>query len=137
MVIRLAHVCIESTDLKASETFYGCLGARRQFEFRNLQDELIGMYLYFGEDSFIEIVKIRTPKPEGTIVHFALEVDDVGALRDTLISRGIAVSEKQLGVDHTWMVTSHDPDGVLVEFHQYTSQSLQKTGGMCRIDYTP
>lgn len=138
MLIRLAHVCIESTDLAASEAFYILLGARRQFEFRNLQDELIGMYLYFGEDSFIEIVKIRDPKPEGTIVHFALEVEDVDEISATLRAQGISVSEKELGVDHTWMVTCHDPDGVFIEFHQYTDESLQKNpGGMCRIDYTP
>lgn len=138
MVVRLAHVCIESTDLEASEAFYALLGARRQFEFRNFQDELIGMYLYFGEDTFIEIVKIKEPKPEeGTIVHFALEVEDVDAASRALVIGGVAVTDRKLGVDHTWMVTCHDPDGVFIELHQYTEQSLQKTGGMCRIDYTP
>ena len=113
MVTRLAHVCIESTDLVASEAFYALLGARRQFEFRNFQDELIGMYCCFGEDTFIEIVKIREPRPEGgTIVHFALEVEDVAAISRILVAGGVIVSERELGVDHTWMVTCHDPDGV-------------------------
>jgi catechol 2,3-dioxygenase-like lactoylglutathione lyase family enzyme len=138
MLIRLAHVCIESADLEASETFYALLGARRQFEFRNFQDELIGMYLYFGEDSFIEIVKIAKPRSEpGTIVHFALQVEDVDAVSLTLAEAGVAVSHKELGVDHTWMVTCSDPNGVFVEFHQYTENSLQQKGGMCRIDYSP
>jgi catechol 2,3-dioxygenase-like lactoylglutathione lyase family enzyme len=138
MVIRLAHVCIESADLPASEAFYALLGARRQFEFRNFQDELIGMYLYFGEDSFIEIVKISESRPAGgAIVHFALEVEDVDATSRTLVAGGVKVSDSELGVDHTWMVTCHDPDGVFIELHQYTERSLQKTGGMCRIDYTP
>jgi catechol 2,3-dioxygenase-like lactoylglutathione lyase family enzyme len=136
MLIRLAHVCIESTDLEASEAFYTLLGARRQFEFRNFQDELIGMYLYFGEDSFIEIVKTSKPAPEkGAIVHFALEVEDVDEVRQALVAASIVVSDKALGVDHTWMVTCRDPDGVFIEFHQYTQNSLQHTGGMCRIDY--
>ena len=138
MVIRLAHVCIESADLLASEAFYALLGARRQFEFRNFQDELIGMYLYFGEDSFIEIVKISESRPAvGAIVHFALEVENVDATSRTLVAGGVKVSDRELGVDHTWMVTCHDPNGVFIELHQYTERSLQKTGGMCRIDYTP
>ena len=64
-VVRLAHVCIESVDLEASEAFYALLGARRQFEIRNVQDELIGMYLCFGESTFIEIVKINELKRDG------------------------------------------------------------------------
>jgi catechol 2,3-dioxygenase-like lactoylglutathione lyase family enzyme len=137
-VVRLAHVCIESVDLDASEAFYALLGARRQFEFRNLQDELIGMYLYFGESTFIEIVKISEPKQgEGAIVHFALEVEDVSLAAGALAAGGVEVSDSVLGVDHTWMVTCHDPNGIFVELHQYTERSLQKTGGMCRIDYTP
>ena len=138
MVIRLAHVCIETADLVATERFYELLGAKRQFEFRNFQDELIGMYLSFTEDTFIEVVKIASAKPAGgALVHFALEVEDVDVLVAKLTSAGVAMSEKELGVDHTWMATCHDPNGIFIELHQYTEKSLQKTGGMCRIDYTP
>ncbi len=137
MVIRLAHVCIETTDLAATERFYQLLGATRQFEFRNFQDELIGMYLYFGEDTFIEIVLIGSTKPEGgALVHFALEVEDIDSLVETLTDAGVTMSKKELGVDHTWMATCHDPNGIFIELHQYTQHSLQKKGGMCRIDYT-
>lgn len=137
-VVRLAHVCIESVDLEASEAFYALLGARRQFEFRNVQDELVGMYLCFGESTFIEIVKINELKRDGgAIVHFALEVEDVSVAAGILAAGGVEVSDSALGVDHTWMVTCHDPSGIFIELHQYTRRSLQKTGGMCRIDYTP
>ena len=40
MIVRLAHVCIHSNDLAATESFYGYLGIDRKFEFRNLQHEL-------------------------------------------------------------------------------------------------
>ena len=64
-VVRLAHMCIESVDLEASEAFYALLGARRQFEFCNMQDELVGMYLSFGKSRFIEIVKLAELKRNG------------------------------------------------------------------------
>ncbi len=64
-VVRLAQMCIESVDLEASDAFYASLGARRQFEFCNMQDELIGMYLSFGESRFIEIVKLTELKRDG------------------------------------------------------------------------
>jgi glyoxylase I family protein len=137
MVVRLAHVCIESNDLEATEAFYGYLGIGRKFEFRNKQNELIGMYLDFGNDTYMEIIKVRAPRPEGTVRHFAIEVEDVQAVRQTLIANGVEVTEKELGADHTWMVTCHDPNGIFIELQEYTENSLQKNGGVCEIDYRP
>ena len=65
MIVRLAHVCIESNDLAATESFYSHLGIDRKFEFRNLQNELIGMYLEFGNDTYFEIIKVKEPRKEG------------------------------------------------------------------------
>jgi catechol 2,3-dioxygenase-like lactoylglutathione lyase family enzyme len=137
MLVKLAHVCVETTDLAATEAFYNVLGAERRFEFRNLQGMLIGMYMYFAGDTFIELVLVKTPRVEGAINHFALQVRDVDATRQTLVDAGIAVTKKELGVDRTWMVTCRDPNGVYIEFHQYTDDSLQFRGGVCEIDYTP
>lgn len=136
-LVRLAHVCIETTDLGASETFYQQLGARRRFEFRNRQDLLIGMYMYFGEDSYIELVLVAEPRPEGAVNHFALQVTDIDTAYGTLAAAGIEVTPKELGVDHTWMVTCRDPNGIFIELHQYTDDSLQRRGGTCCIDYRP
>lgn len=137
MVVRLAHVCIESDDLPATEAFYGYLGIKRTFEFRNLEDELIGMYMAFGNDTYIEIVKVAERKEQGIISHFAIEVEDVEAVRNTLVGKGVDVTEKRLGGDNTWMVTCHDPNGIFLEFHEYTVESMQKIGGTCVIDYKP
>jgi len=137
MVVRLAHVCIESDDLPATEAFYGYLGIKRTFEFRNLEDELIGMYMAFGNDTYFEIVKVAERKKQGIISHFAIEVEDVEAVRNTLVDKGVEVTEKRLGGDNTWMVTCHDPNGIFLEFHEYTAQSMQKIGGTCVIDYKP
>jgi catechol 2,3-dioxygenase-like lactoylglutathione lyase family enzyme len=137
MLVRLAHVCIETRDLEASETFYAALGAQRSFEFRNLQEQLIGMYMSFGGDSYIELVLISGDKPEGSIAHFALEVDDIDQAHNTLTQQGIAVTDKELGGDNTWMLTCRDPNGIYIELHQYTATSMQHHGGSCYIDYTP
>lgn len=136
-LVRLAHVCIETVDLAASETFYRHLGARRRFEFRNPEGLLIGMYMHFGQDSYIELVLVATPRPEGAVNHFALQVEDIDAAYGTLHEAGIEVTRKELGVDHTWMITCRDPNGIFIELHQYTDQSLQRRGGACCIDYTP
>ena len=77
MVVRLAHVCFESDDLDATEAFYKTLGIRKRFEFRNLQDELVGYYLAFGNQTYIEVIKTGEPAKPGLIRHFAIEVDSV------------------------------------------------------------
>lgn len=136
-MIKLAHVCIESADLDATERFYECLGLRRQFEFRNLEGLLIGFYLRFDDQTFIEVVRVCGVRPEGVVRHFAIESDDVAALREKLLAAGYEASEKRLGADHTWMVTTRDPNGVFIELHEYDRRSMQRHGGVCVIDYQP
>jgi len=136
-VTRLAHVCIESADLNATERFYGRLGMSRQFDFQNLQGEAIGYYLRFDDESFIEVVRVAEVKPEGRVMHFAIETSDIDGLRDRLLTGGYAASEKTLGADQTWVVTCRDPSGILIELQQYGEHSMQFRGGTCLIDYTP
>jgi len=137
MIVRLAHVCIETKDLDATESFYSALGARRQFEFRNKQGVLVGMYLYFGERSFIEVIKVSKVREEGAVRHFALEVDDVDTVYEVLREQGVEVSPAKLESDHTLMVTCCDPNGIFIELQQYTANSMQKVGGVCEVDYQP
>jgi catechol 2,3-dioxygenase-like lactoylglutathione lyase family enzyme len=134
---RLAHVCIESADLEATERFYACLGLTRRFEFRNPRGLLIGYYLQFDNRTFLEVIRVEAVRTEGAVRHFAIEADDVGALRERLLAAGYAASDKRLGEDHTWMVTARDPNGVFIELHEYDARSMQLHGGVCVIDYEP
>lgn len=137
MIVRLAHVCIETTDIEATENFYAALGATRQFEFRNKLGALVGMYLYFGESSYIEVIRVSDVRIEGAVRHFALEVEDVNVVYQTLIDLGVEATPANLESDHTLMVTCHDPNGIFIELQQYTAKSMQKVGGVCEVDYEP
>ena len=137
MQTRLAHVCIETPDLEATEAFYAVLGLRRQFEFRNLQGELVGFYLAFGNETFIEVIKKASPEPAGVIRHFAIEVDDIDGVLERARSHGIDMSEKVFEKDHNWMITCTDPNGIFIELQQYTDRSMQRVGGVCTVDYNP
>jgi catechol 2,3-dioxygenase-like lactoylglutathione lyase family enzyme len=136
-MIQLAHACIESTDLDATERFYACLGLKRQFEFRNPAGTLIGYYLKFDNETFLEVVRVREIKPGGGMRHFAIESDDIETIAAHLTAAGYCPTAKRLGEDNTWMVTCRDPDGQFIELHQYDAQSMQREGGVCLIDYTP
>jgi len=137
MRTKLAHVCIESNDLQATEAFYRVLGLERRFEFRNLQGELVGFYLAFSDQTFIEVIRTNKPGPEGIIRHFAIEVDDIDEVYSRLKKHDITVTEKERAKDHLWMITCHDPNGIFIELQQYTAQSMQLVGGVCEVDYQP
>lgn len=136
-MIKLAHVCIETSDLAATERFYACLGLGKQFEFRNRENMLVGFYLKFDNLTFLEVILVRQIRKEGTIRHFAMECENVDEARNALLAAGYEASEKHLGEDNTYMVTCKDPNGVFIELHQYDRKSMQLIGGTCIVDYTP
>ena len=137
MNIGLAHVCIESRDLEATEQFYRVLGLIRQFDFQNKQGELVGYYLAFPNETFIEVIKNNNAGGDGIIKHFAMEVDDVDAAHGKLRDAGYEVTDKKLAGDNNWMITCHDPNGIFIELQQYTGNSMQRVGGVCEVDYQP
>jgi glyoxylase I family protein len=134
MIKQLAHVCIYSTDLDATTRFY-CEGLEleRGFEFvRN--GDLFGYYINLGENTFIEVFK-GEPGTEGNIKHIAIEVDDMDQIITRLREYGYEVGDKSLEADHSWQAWTTDPNGVKIEFHEYTDDSLQLTGGTCLVDW--
>ena len=134
MIKHLAHVCIHSTDLNETARFYfEGLGLERGFEFSK-DNALFGYYINLGENTFIEVFK-GEPGVEGNIRHLAIEVDDMDETILRLRKHGYEVGDKTLGADHSWQAWTADPDGVKIEFHEYTQDSLQLTGGTCLVDW--
>ena len=132
MIKQLAHICIHSNDLAKTEKFY-CegLGLEKGFEFIK-EEECIGFYLKFGNQTFIEVFK-GDPPEVGNINHFALETEQMDQLIENLNSLGYKATDKILGEDHSWQSWTTDPNGVRIEFHQYTEKSLQIKGGICSL----
>lgn len=134
MIRQLAHVCIHSADLDRTEDFYcRILGCSLRFEFFR-KEERIGFYIQLGQQTFLEFFKGEAG-PAGNIRHLALEVEDMDALILRLHEEGVKVGEKKKGADHSWQVWIKDPDGVDIEFHQYTPESLQLRGGICEVNW--
>ncbi len=136
-MIKLAHVCIETADLEATEAFYRCLGLKRQFDFRNRQEQLVGYYLKFDDETFLEVIAVQRVRVEGAVRHFAIQADDVEAVRRALVAAGVDCSEAYEADDHNRMFTCRDPNGVFIEVQQYGTSSLQRHGGTCPVDYVP
>jgi len=75
------------------------------------------------------------PGSEGNIKHVAIEVSDLDALIAQIRAAGAEVDDKKLGADHSWQAWATDPNGVRIEFHEYTEQSNQLVGGKCVVSW--
>jgi len=137
MIKSLAHVCLLSKDLQKTLDFYtGILGLRKKFDFER-QGGLFGFYLEVCPGQFIEVFQTTEDRSEvkGGITHLCLEVEDIEHVRSALLAAGVVVTEKKLGADHSWQAWCKDPDGIDLEFHEYTPQSTQRTGKTCIVDW--
>lgn len=135
MVKDIAHICIGARDLDATDRFYReGLGMRKRFDFLK-EGCRCGFYLEVAPGRYIECFRKDPVEPgdRHPIVHLCLEVDDIDAVRASLAKIGADMTAKRLGADHSWQAWTTDPNGVRIEFHQYTPQSCQLTGADCLL----
>ena len=134
MIKQLAHICIHTTDLDETLRFYTeILGLETAFDFQK-DGAPFGYYIKLGQDTFIEVFQ-GEPGEVGNINHMAIEVEDMDGLIGRIRSHGVDIGEKNLGADHSWQVWVTDPNGVRIEFHEYTPKSMQLVGGTCVVNW--
>jgi catechol 2,3-dioxygenase-like lactoylglutathione lyase family enzyme len=129
MIKRIAHLCLVSNDLAATERFYvNALGLKKAFNFMH-NGVATGFYLSAGDDCFIEVF-LTDKLPDGNssaIKHLCLEVGSIDDISAKIKKAGYDITEKQLGSDNSWQAWVTDPNGVKIELHEYTAESSQKT----------
>jgi catechol 2,3-dioxygenase-like lactoylglutathione lyase family enzyme len=133
----LAHVCLKSADLDATDNFYcGALGMQRLFDFTR-NGKVIGFYMKADNTSFIEVFAADqvTPIEQQVLNHLCLETDDIVALQKALAARGLQPGEVKMGADNSYQFWMKDPNGMSIEFHQYTDTSSQFTGESVEVNW--
>lgn len=134
MIKQIAHLCIHANDLERSRHFYhDILGLEIKFEFEK-NGKPFGYYFHVGNNTFIEVFK-GDPSENGKIRHLAIEVENIDAVICKLRSNGVKCADKKLGADNSWQVWTSDPDGVPIEFHEYSENSMQIIGGKCIVNW--
>ncbi len=146
-VKELGHLALKCRDLKRSERFYtDVLGFERKFSLK-YSDRLPAeqgsdpdrewiVYLKVSDRLFIELFDPEGADKSGVpdwqtfnYQHLALIVDDIFEAERELRLHGAPIDSKpELGIDNTWQMWSHDPDGNKIEFMQYTDKSYQLVG---------
>jgi catechol 2,3-dioxygenase-like lactoylglutathione lyase family enzyme len=132
MVKKLAHVCIGSSNLDATRKFYcGCLGLKEHFNFIK-EGKNIGTHLEICHGSYLEFFTGNPKIHEDNVIrHICFEVGSIDELIERLRKDGYEVTDKKMGTDKSWQAWTSDPDGVKIEFHEYTLTSSQMTKKDC------
>jgi lactoylglutathione lyase len=127
----VAHVCIKTKDLERTLEFYcDAVGMQKLFRFTR-EGAAVGFYLKAANDTFIEVFHANDAgqgKDRRVLHHFCLETDSIEELRERLIKKGYAPREMIIGADQSLQFWVEDPNGLDIEFQQYTGQSSQLTG---------
>lgn len=137
----LAHICIKTKDLQRTLDFYcGALGMEKVFDFTKNGDR-IGCYLKASNNTFIEVFRAGETEPirlrpasarqaseSRTLSHFCFETDSIEELHQRLVEDGYAPQEIIMGADNALQFWIQEPNGLNIEFQQYTEHSSQFTG---------
>jgi glyoxylase I family protein len=120
------HACFDSSDLEATKLFYcGLLGLEVAHEFRNDANELYGVFIHVGGDTYMEFFRVDSMSDfRGRCRHYALEVHDIEATRNHLIEHRFNVGEIRRGrKDSVLQFFMSDLDGLQLEFQQHDEHS--------------
>lgn len=147
MIKQLAHLCLKTSQLEKMTSFYrDALGAEVKFRYLNRAGEPIGCYFAFGQTTFIEIFdhtdahrRSQSTKPLEPLEdprdpwlarynHLCFQVEGLDAFVKQIEERGVTVTGRKIGNDHSHQAWVKDPDGNLIELQEYTPQSRQFTG---------
>lgn len=137
MIQGIAHVCMGCASLAEVERFYcRALGFAKRFEFVK-NGSVIGVYIEVAPRIFLEFFRAdEVPRHGSPIRHICLETDDIDDVIARLRRHGYRVGDKKVGSDQTWQAWAENaPDGVAIEFHQYTPDSHQFSGKPCEVNW--
>ncbi len=124
----IAHICILSKDLEATRHFYcDLLGFEKVFDFTK-EGKISGFYFDAGNKTFVEVFENKgTGKAISSILHICFETDDIKGLKKNLDAQKVKTTQIKLGVDNSYQFWVKDPDGIDIEFLEYTKKSSQFT----------
>lgn len=129
--LSLSHAAIYVTDLDAALDFYcGKLGFQEHFRLQHDDGQVWLVYLRVSDGQFVELFpKAEAPHQRTSaagLQHLCFETPDIHELHAHLTGLGASPhSEPKLGADGAWQFWISDPDGMPIEFQQFTPESRQ------------
>lgn len=127
MIEQISHLCFSCKDINITKKFYTkILKFRMVHEFRNFKDnKLYGIYLLIGKNTFIEFFQDKKTnfKVNNQFRHFCLKVKNLEKFKRYLKKYKIILTLKRGRTDNTLLSFIRDPNGILIELHEYDKKS--------------
>ena len=106
---------------------------------KRLEKTRWSVYMSWTENTFIELFYVpnarnkRVPNAQRDLnyTHYSLEVSDLKSFREQILKRGgfsYIDTDIELGLENTYTMWMHDPDGNRFEVMEYTPKSYQVVG---------
>lgn len=136
MTLSIAHICILTNDLRATESFYTrALGMTKVFNFHK-EGKLYGYYLEMSPKNYLEVFEDDgVTHRSSAFLHLCLETDNIEDAKKRINDAGVETTNIEKGCDNTLQIWFKDPNGIDIELHQYTDKSSQLTGLDCEVDW--
>jgi catechol 2,3-dioxygenase-like lactoylglutathione lyase family enzyme len=126
-VIGLNHVGISVTDMDKTIEFYTkTMGFPETFRLNDPTGKPQVVYLQAGRNTWVELLAAATTQLPPGVHHFALQVENMAAAKETFKARGANV-DAGTNVISTKAIMSgmNDPNGVRIELFEYPPESTE------------
>ena len=119
----VAHVAIRVHDLAAARAFYEKLGFQQAFDLRK-NDIPYESFIKINDHQFIELYPVTEKDPEPAFLHLCFEGNDLQAIYDDYISRGLTPTPVRKAGAGNLLFTMVGPERQNIEYTQYMPGSL-------------
>jgi len=119
----IAHVAIRVHDLTTARDFYDKLGFQEAF---NLTKDgvVYESFIKINDHQFIELYPATAKDPKIGFLHLCFEGDDLNAIHDDYVSRGLAPTPVRKAGAGNLLFTMVGPEQQNIEYTQYMPGSL-------------
>jgi catechol 2,3-dioxygenase-like lactoylglutathione lyase family enzyme len=119
----IAHVAIRVHDLTTTRDFYAKLGFQEAF---NLAKDgvVYESFIKINDNQFIELYPATAKDPKIGFLHLCFEGDDLNAIHDDYVSRGLAPTAVRKAGAGNLLFTMVGPELQNIEYTQYMPGSL-------------
>ncbi len=127
MPVMLAHACLDVRNLEKSIAFYGKLGMKVVYNFRDKEGRVFGVYLKAGNGTFLEMFRLDKAlvgkfKP-ATYFHLCFQVKNLDAAAKLMRKNRIKIVRRIEWDGNGRLFFVNDPDGNKLEFLQYLAKN--------------
>ncbi len=123
MPVMLAHACLDVRNLEKSIAFYGKIGLKVAYKFKDREGKVFGVYVKAGKGTFLEMFrldkKLLSKFRPAAYFHLCFQVNNLDTTAKLMRKNRIKIVKRIEWGSNGRLFFINDPDGNKLEFLQY------------------